>query len=166
MNEIRQTLRIHKGKEGTLETLAAMRDLIVDSKLNNPAIRDKASEIVKPCAGHDFKHECEFLFNFCRDAIRYERDPRGVELLQTAARTLETRYGDCDDKTTLFCSLCESIGHKTRLVAVGFDDSPMFQHVFAQVMVNEDWVTADATPENKFFGWTPDGVTKRMVLAV
>lgn len=79
-----------------------------------------------------------------RDSVRYVKDIRGVETLHTAERILEQRQGDCDDKTVLAASLLESIGHKTRLVAVGFGKRG-YCHVYPEVLINGEWIAVECT---------------------
>jgi transglutaminase-like putative cysteine protease len=97
--------------------------------------------------------ECEAIFDFVRDQIRYTKDVNGVETLSTPAITLATRQGDCDDKSTLLCALFEAVGYPTRFVIASYVTG-QFEHVYVQVAVDGDWINADAT-ENYPFGWCP-----------
>ncbi len=45
-------------------------------------------------------------------------DPRTIDFVQYAVQTLGWKGGDCDDLTTLFCSLLESIGIESAFITV------------------------------------------------
>lgn len=99
------------------------------------------------------------IHRFVRDRIRYTRDVRGVETLHTPTQILRQRQGDCDDKSVLIASLLESIGHKTRFVAIGYGGS--FCHVYPEVNIRGQWVPLEAT-ENWPAGKAPPKPSKRM----
>lgn len=143
----------------TEKTVSAMKSLINDS-IRDWRIIGEARKIVSDCDGHDFENEINTIFEFCRDRIRYRRDPVGCELLQSPRRTLIERVGDCDDKTSLFCSLTGAIGHKTRLVLES-TTGKNWAHVRADVLYNGKWIAADPTPEFAPLGWTSERVKKR-----
>lgn len=100
--------------------------------LHNVDVRQMAEQIVRYLPQKDYAGEVELVHAFVRDRVRYTMDPDGVELLQKPERILRVRQGDCDDKSILVCSLLGSIGHKTRLIAIG-PSMKAFTHVFAQV---------------------------------
>lgn len=93
------------------------------------------------------------MHRYVRDNIRYVRDVRRVETLQTPLRTLENASGDCDDKATLFAALAESIGFATRFVAYGREPA-RFSHVIAEVRHGDRWLGAETT-EPVALGWRP-----------
>lgn len=79
---------------------------------------------------------------FVRDEIRFTRDVLSVETLQAPQITLKLRTGDCDDKSTLFASMVESIGHKTRFVTCGFSANAQ-KHVYTIVNIGNDWYPSE-----------------------
>lgn len=91
-----------------------------------------AQEVTRPLQSKDYRGEICALQLYVRDQVRYVRDPRGTEKVQTPKRTLEIGSGDCDDKVTLLAALLESIGFTTRYVALGFHNGP-YSHVILEV---------------------------------
>lgn len=130
-----------------------MRQYVSDGRVN-PAIRNCALTIVFSTPARDQFAECDALFSYVREYIRYTRDVLGVETVATAENTLLTKMGDCDDQTVLLCSLVESIGYPTRFVVAGYNSKKHFEHVYCQLCVNNEWVDADPT-ENHQLGWAP-----------
>ena len=143
---------IPDGDAGVLATLRLMRDMVQRGK-KVPAVRLAALELVADLPQKDYGGQVVSLHLYVRDYVRYIRDIRNVETLQTPEFTLEWGQGDCDDKSILLASLLESIGHRTRFVAVGYGWSG-FQHVFVQTLVGQRWVTLETT-ENVEVGWNP-----------
>lgn len=159
--EITQLRELPDGARGTLETLKAMRALVRESKRSN-LIRATVLSIIGALRQKDYVGEMRRIHAFVRDNIRYVRDIRGIETLQTPEKTLEYRHGDCDDKATLVAAMLESIGHPTRFVAMGFNGSP-FCHVYVETRLGNKWVGVETT-EPVSFGWYPPGATSRMVV--
>lgn len=152
---------IEDGPRGTLETLKLMRAVTRAGK-RSLAIRQLSGSLVNGAQQKDYAEEARIIQAFVRDRIRYVRDIRGVETIQTPEKTLEFGYGDCDDKSTLVASMLESIGHPTRFVAMGLRDGP-FSHVYVETKLGTKWAGVETT-EPVEFGWTPPDVTSRMVI--
>lgn len=113
----------------------------------------------------DYAAEVAALQAFVRDRIRYVRDPRGAEMVQTPKRTLEMRCGDCDDKATLLAALLESIGAPARFVAIGVGGGP-YSHVLAEARVGSRWIPLEAIVPGVGPGWMPPDTTRLMVAHV
>lgn len=124
----------------------------------NPLVRQTALQLVSGLKQKDYLGEASKIHAFVRDKIRYVRDPNRVETLHTAERLLTQKQGDCDDKTILVCSLLETIGHPTRIVAIGFNKG--FCHVYPEVQIRGKWYTVETT-EPWAFG---QGLTKKPLL--
>jgi len=138
-----------------------MSSVVKDGK-KQPIIRNKATELVQGLSSKNYAGEIARLFYFVRDKIRYTRDINGVETLHIPSQVLEQQYGDCDDKSVLLAALLESIGHRTRFIALGFERGS-FSHVLTQTRIREDtWLSLDPT-EQQPIGWFPPGVVARMV---
>lgn len=105
-------------------------------------------ELVKPLKQKDYLGEATLIHAFVRDRVRYVRDPKGVETLHTAEQMLLQRQGDCDDKTVLVAAMLETIGHPTRIVAVGFAQG--YCHVFPEVQIKGTWYTVETTEPWQF----------------
>ena len=136
-------VQIPGGPPGTRRTLQLMADRVRAGR-QNPAIRAQALALVSGLPQKDYINECRRIHAFVRDAVRYVRDPRGVETLHDAEYLLRQRQGDCDDKSILAAALLETIGHRTRLVAVGLDPKG-FCHVYPEVNVRGQWYPVETT---------------------
>lgn len=140
-----------------------MRALVKEGR-KNPVIRELALSLIERHDQKDWQNEIRSLHAFVRDRIRYTRDIRGVETLQTPWATLDIRQGDCDDKSILLASLLESVGHPTRIVAVGFVPGTC-SHVLVETRIGNKWIAAETT-EPVQLGWYPRNVKTRFVAHV
>lgn len=134
-------------------------------------VRTTAQRIVQGCPEKNWMCEASQLQLFVRDRIRYVRDMRTAELLQTPDKTLQLKSGDCDDKSLLFAALAECIGFDTRFCAIGVQGEG-FSHVSAQCLVpGAGWVNAETIPiDDKgtkvSLGWSPPDATCLMLAHV
>lgn len=151
---------IPDGVAGTKATLQLMRRIVRDYKKSMP-VRLTAMRIVESAGPKQWVQEARNIQQFVRDRIRYLKDVRGVETIQTPDKTLELRQGDCDDKSILTASLLESIGHPTRFVAVSFMPG-IYSHVLVETLIGNKWVPVETTVENKTLGWFPPHVLKSL----
>lgn len=146
----------------TRETLRLMRDLTRQYKAAS-LIRQTAIDLTAPLPPKAWADQVRAVFAYVRDAIRYTRDVRGIETLQTPDATMDIGAGDCDDKSVLLASLLESIGHPTRFVAVGYAAPGEFSHVYVQTRIGPRWISLDPTM-NVEAGWSPRDPSSRMVV--
>lgn len=114
----------------------------------NGQVRQLALQLVKGLAQKDYLGEAKKIHEFVRDKIRYVRDPNKIEALHTVEQLLVQRQGDCDDKSILVAALLEAIGHKTRLVAIGFNRG--FCHVYPEVNIRGTWYAVETTEPWQF----------------
>jgi len=148
-----QLIGAPSGAAGVWQTVRLMREMIKGYRVNTQII-DSAISLIFLVPSKDDIAEVNAIFEYVRDSIRYTRDVYGIETLADPVTTLIRRVGDCDDKTTLFCALCEAVGYPTRLVMAGYFGSKDFQHIYAQVWVNNQWIDADTT-ESDPLGYAP-----------
>lgn len=153
---------IPDGPRGTRAVLARMATLI-RSYRSHPTIRQLAVELTRPLPSRDYVGDLFVLRQFVRVYIRYVRDIRGVETLQTPVRTLENRAGDCDDHAILLGALAESIGAPVCLVAYGFLPEELYSHVLAQAQVGEKWLALETTVNGVSMGWEPPNAIHKMI---
>ncbi len=152
---------IPDGKAGTVATLKIMRDLVKAGKKSLP-VRSLAVSLTNGQASKDWYGELKALHAFVRDKIRYVRDVTDVETVQTPDATLAIGAGDCDDKSVLLAALLESVGHPTRLVAIGFKPDD-FAHVYVESRIGTGWIPLETT-EPVDIGWSPAGVVSRLTI--
>ena len=149
------------GPDGIATTLKLMGDYVKAWK-KDPGINQLSTSLVRNLPQGDISAEVKALHAFVRDNIRYTNDTTGVETLRDPRATLEMGVGDCDDKATLLATLLESIGRKTRFVAMGFGPTRDYSHVLVEVRVGRGWFPLE-TIKPVAAGWSPNGVTHRML---
>lgn len=120
-----------------------------------------ARQLTLPLPPRDYRGQIARLFHWVKQHIRYVNDPRDVETISTPAATLKMQCGDCDDMSVLLAALLESIGHRTRFAALGFDDSS-YSHVIVETKLGETWLSLDPTVATATVGWKPPAITRRM----
>jgi transglutaminase-like putative cysteine protease len=145
------------GVDGIRATLKLMTNVAAKYK-KDIGIVTLARQLIATAPGTaNAKNNSDFvrlIQHFVRDQIRYVRDIRNTEMLQTPIRTLQIRTGDCDDKATLVSSLLESIGLQTRFVALAFNDGP-YSHVLAEVRLGTSWIPLETIIDGVEPGWFP-----------
>lgn len=140
------------GQAGILVTLGLMARWCLKARFSQE-LRDFAHyQILKTVAGHDFDREIIALFEYCRDAITYRKDPYRVERLQDALRTIKYKTADCDDKVTLLVSLLLACGYKARFAVIG-RKANSWTHVYCEVFTSDGWLPLDPTNERAVPGW-------------
>lgn len=150
---------IPDGVAGTRATLRKMSHIVREYRSDYPVI-ELSRYLVANLQQKDFFGEAALIQQFVRDQIRYVKDPRGVETIQTPVKTLEIGQGDCDDKSILVATMLETLGHRCLFVAVGFDKN--FCHVLVKCFLNNEWVAVETT-EPVEIGWYPKNVTNEMI---
>lgn len=138
-----------------------MSRLVKDYK-KTPLVRELAVKIVQHLPNQKFYEEAEAIHDWVRSRVRYVKDVRGVETIQTPEKTLELGAGDCDDLSTLTAVLLEAIGHATRFVAVGFKKRG-FSHVLIQTKMGRGWIWMETTKPLPM-GQAPKNITSQMVV--
>ncbi len=149
----------------TRETLKAMRLLVLAGKVS-PRVRQLAESVVAPLRGKDYRGEVEACFDCVADRVRYLRDPFEVEMLHTTDQALDSGQADCDGQAVLLAAMLESIGHRTRFCAVGFQPH-IYTHVYCETPIGHkigragkrvpNWHACDTT-EPHGVGWRPPGI--------
>lgn len=147
--------------------------LLVGRGKKNVLIRQLAVLLTRDLLQKDKEQEIKVLYEFVRNRIRYVRDIRSVETVHTAERILQNKAGDCDDKSILLASLLESIGFKTRFVAVGFSSPKKsffgkiiasgYSHVLPEVFFKGEWLPMETT-EPVELGWFPPKAKSALII--
>ena len=76
------------GDGGVRVTLAHMQKFVQDGK-RDARVRQQALMLTRNLLQKDWRGEIKALFNYVKYEIRYIKDIRGVETLQTPAATME-----------------------------------------------------------------------------
>ena len=137
---------------------------IVRASIRSPdmVVRNQALAIVRGLPSKDFNAELFTLWRWVDTEIRFVRDIRGVETLQTPQRTLELGQGDCDDHAILIAALAETLGFPTRFHALGFEPG-IYQHVMTEARLRGKWISLETTVPGAYIGWYPPGVQASMI---
>jgi Transglutaminase-like superfamily len=153
-----QVYSLPSGDAGVAYTIRKMRPLIRQG-IKSAKVRGQALTILNQykVKAFDWMGQARAHYDWILRNITFTPDPRGIEGLQSADWTLDYRRGDCDDYTTLMCSLLGTIGMKCRMVTIAGDprDPDQFSHIFPEVSVNGQWVTVDAARRRPQFGLSP-----------
>lgn len=150
------------GPSGTAQTLKCMARLAREGA-KDPGVIQVASSLVRDCGQYDRVGEVRALHGFVRDSIRYTNDPVAMELIRTPRAILEMGVGDCDDKSILLACLLRCIGRPSRYVAIALRGTAGFSHVYVETPLGQRWVALE-TIKPVEAGWSPQGVTQRMVV--
>lgn len=138
---------------------------MVRAARTDTGVRKKAQIVTNDLTPKDYAAEVRAMQRFVRDRIRYVRDIRDVETVQTPQRTLDTGSGDCDDKAVLLSALLESIGHRTRFHALGFNGGD-YSHVIVDTKMGARWIPLETIVPGREAGWIPPDATRHMVAHV
>lgn len=147
---------IDSGERGTDETVKVVAQ-VVNASLRRPNLRFFTQAILdrSRSRSHSDRDDAHAIYNFVRSCIRYTKDPIGVETVQDPETTIKVRHGDCDDHSALIAGMAMSIGIPARLKVIGIDRDS-FSHIFAELLVDGEWIAADTTTKmRREFGWQP-----------
>jgi hypothetical protein len=124
-----------EGDDGVAATIAAMQ-AVVDDALTDPISLALLRRLV---AEFDIELTGPGVFAFCKEWVRFAKDPAGMELLRTPAYVAAgLLYGekavrawcDCDDLALLGCVLLTLGGLAPVLCTVGRSAGGRWEHVF------------------------------------
>lgn len=137
---VRKAKSLHGGQNLTSASLkfkdfneeAAFLRKMADNHGKNPAIRERAMEIIRDACESRNK-ECQALEigKWVQKNIYYVHE--GFETFQTPIRTLETLAGDCDDFSTLICALLTSVGIKNAMCIIKIGGH--WAHIFPVALI-------------------------------
>ena len=126
----------------------------VEADLKRPDIRLLATGILRNVHSKDEAGEARAIYGYVSRSIRYQKDPIGIETVQSPLATLQIKAGDCDDHVALVAALALSVGIPARFRVVGYFKDEMI-HIFPELYVNGRWTAADTTEPARGFGWRP-----------
>lgn len=143
------------GPAGVFHTVRVMRDAVNQDK-TNPIIINAAVTATFHAAKRDRIDEATAIFDMVRRWVRYVPDVLGIETFAPPWLTLQRRVGDCDDQAALLAALYESVGFPTRFVMAAYRDPNVYEHIYLDVFINDQWFAVDPT-ESFSFGEAPPG---------
>lgn len=162
---------LEHGVEGNRHTLRIMAQYIRQGAVDE-RVRALAVRIVADVPSHDFHAQAEAIFNYVHTRIKYVRDPKGRERVQSVPFTLfKAKAGDCGDLSEALAALNSAIGLTSRLVVIAQESSVIraksdpnkvklrsYDHVYVETEIDGELVEEDATPPESEFGWEGKGV--------
>ncbi len=147
---------------------------MVWSSVKDPRMRKLALQITRRCPARDAECEAKAIFNWTRKNIRYTGDVapikmgksgpvEGVDMFQSAWRTVEFQGGDCDDHSILNSTLLALNGITPRLdVTAPKGGGRNWAHIYAAAgqpkNIPRKYVAMDTTlPHGRYGSEAPFG---------
>ena len=148
--------KLYKFKSDNLDDRISFIEYEINVGKRSPEVRDIAGQILRQRPPRKWEQSAKDLFEWTRKNIRYTLDPYGVELFQSAERSLQVGIGDCDDQAIMLASLLQSVGIPVKLRVIGLKGEDQFQHIYVMAGVPPQgpskWIPLDASrAENA--GW-------------
>ena len=142
------------GDRGVALTVQEMRKMVREYD-SHPFIVQLARFIMGKYRPKTKLERVKAIADWIHRNITYVNDPADLELLQNPVKTVKLRAGDCDDQTTLACSLLRAIRVpcKFRTIAPGITrkrGKPLpFSHIYPVAIVDGQEVPFDTTQTNR-----------------
>lgn len=144
----------------------------VAKSVQDPTVRKLGLQITNACPERDTVCEARSIYQWIKGNIRYTGDigahkqadgtVDGIDLYQSAARTIEFRGGDCDDQSILNASLMAVNGLTPVLRVVKESRAGDWVHIYPGFTDTGKWIPSDTTvPGSNFFGKDPPFKVKR-----
>lgn len=150
-----------------IETRIATIQNLIHKSVQDPQMRKIALKATATCGERDKVCEARAVYGFIKNSVRYTGDigpikhpdgsVEGIDLYQSARRTLEMGGGDCDDQAILGATLLALNGHQPVLRVVKTRRAPDWEHIFVGSLIDGKFVPIDTTlPGNRSFGVEPN----------
>jgi transglutaminase-like putative cysteine protease len=162
------TLREHDSMPIDMRVASIQQN--VEKSIQDPEMRKMALGITANCPERDGLCEAKAVYDFIKARVRYTGDVapikwsdgkvEGVDLFQTARRTVEMGGGDCDDHSTLAATLLALNGITPRIRVVKTRGADQWEHVFVGALLpkgtGDKFIAIDTTlPGHDHFGREP-----------
>lgn len=153
------------GDAGTSQTIDKIRELVNDA-WRNLDVRRFAIDILRDAGApqYDDWAKIRAIYDWVTAHFYFVLDPVSKEVLMPFPDLVELGAGDCDEiNATAMAVLFGVIGYEPRLVTVAADsNSPEgFSHVYAEVLLNGNWVPMDAARPGAQIGKAPESFYRR-----
>lgn len=150
------------------DRVAILQDLTAKS-VKDPRMRKIALEMTRKCKARDVNCESRSIYNWIKKNVRYTGDigphalwaggpVEGVDLFQSAYRTVEFQGGDCDDHAILACTaaLLNGMHCKYRVTSPRKGKKDDYTHIYAMIgqpkMRPSKYVAVDTTLPGQRYG--------------
>lgn len=139
---------------GAIDRFLAELQRFKSSPAEIPRVRSLAQDLVRDVAPNDELEEVRRIWQYVRDAVRYLKDVRSVDTLQSPRTTLDVLQGDCDDKALLLAAMLESIGYATRFAVSATIAKGTYNHVYVEAFIPRlgKWVPLESSVPGFPFG--------------
>lgn len=95
-----------------------------------PAIQ-QTKEFAQTLKGHTAKASAFNVWRWCRENIRYERDPVHSQMIRLPGRLIADRVGDCKSYSLLVASVLKNLGYPVLFRYTSYRrDNPTKTHIY------------------------------------
>lgn len=165
------------GPAGSWSDVAAWYEgLAADRYAVSPAVSKRADSVLAAAAPRTRTDTIRAFHRWIAQDVRYVSVSLGVGGYQPRApeEVLQTGFGDCKDKTTLFVALLRRVGIEADPVLLSLTGRPnaavpsmlQFNHAIAAVRDGSEWQYADLTADVLPYGELPEQVRGAFALRV
>lgn len=151
---------IHKGKQGSIQTAAAMARLVREDTVKDEGLQRFAAQILINAGldSHAPKRDVIAAIHRYVKQIRYIHDPAGsFDSVQNARTTIAKGFGDCDDLSVLEATLLAQVGLTPRFVLARYKEkSKGYDHVYIDVELPQaegGRIALDPSANRRGAGW-------------
>lgn len=134
------TTTLRASSDMPIEERVASIQALVHKSVQDPEMRKLALKITSSCPERDGDCEARAIYDYVKANVRYSGDiapiqfpngdVEGIDLYQSARRTLEMGAGDCDDQSIVVATLLSLNGITARLRVMKEDKNEDFSHIF------------------------------------
>lgn len=159
----------HRQEELPIKKRVAILQDLTAKSVKDPRMRKIALEMTRKCKARDASCESKSIYNWIKKNVRYTGDigphalwaggpVEGVDLFQSAYRTVEFKGGDCDDHAILACTaaLLNGMHCKYRVTSPRKGKKDDYTHIYAMIgqpkMRPSKYVAVDTTLPGSRYG--------------
>ena len=139
----------------------------IDIGLKDPQMILLARRVTEPCKSRDDVCDASAIFWWAKANVKYQYDPKDLDVFDTARRVVEARSTDCDGFTVLICTLAQHVGFPVG-ARVTSQDGKVWNHIYPLVGLPRDgaqpreWMPLDPTVPGLMPGQEiPPGMRKK-----
>jgi hypothetical protein len=156
---------LERGDAGTIQTINKVREIVNDA-WKDLDVRRFAIDILRNAGApqYDDWSKIRAIYDWITQNFYFVLDPVTKEVLMPFPDLLQLGAGDCDEiNATAMAVLLGVIGYEPRLVTVAADsENPeSFSHVYAEVLLNGNWIPMDAARPGAQIGQAPESWFRR-----
>lgn len=141
--------------EMPIEMRIATIQRLIHKSVQDPEMRKISLRVTSRCPERDKMCEAKAIYDYVKAHVRYTGDigpikhpdgsVEGIDLYQSARRTLEMGGGDCDDHNILISTMLAQNGLTAKLRVVKTKKAPDWEHIFPGFVDTGKFVALDST---------------------